>query len=168
MADLSDVKFAVITVSDSVSSGEKKDESGPEAMRLIELSGGVVTGSEAVSDEQSQIAERIRWWVREPSVDVVLTTGGTGVAPRDVTPEATQEVCDRLIPGLAELMRNVSIDKTPHAALSRGLAGVADQTLVVNLPGSTGGVRDCLEAVAPVLGHAVRLIRDEPTHHSQT
>lgn len=168
MAELSDVKFAVITVSDTVSAGEKKDESGPEAIRLIESLGGVVTGSEAVPDEQPQIEERIKWWVREPSVDVVFTTGGTGVAPRDVTPEATEQVCDRLIPGLGELMRRVSIEKTPHAALSRGVAGVADATLVVNLPGSTGGVRDCIEALAPVLGHAVRLIRDEPTRHLST
>lgn len=168
MADLSGVKFAVITVSDTVSAGERKDESGPEAIRLIESSGGIVTGSEAVPDEQSQIEERIRWWVREPSVDVVMTTGGTGVAPRDVTPEATEKVCDRLVPGLAELMRRVSLEKTPHAALSRGLAGIAEETLIVNLPGSTGGVRDCFEALAPVLGHAVHLIRNEATRHLQT
>src|SRR5918992_4745883 len=118
--------FAVLTISDSVANREKDDVSGPLTSRLVQSMGGTVTGSEAVPDERAQIAERLRWWVRDPSVDVILTTGGTGIAPRDVTPEATIDVCDRTIPGIAELMRSSSLEKTPHAALSRSVAGAAE------------------------------------------
>jgi molybdopterin adenylyltransferase len=162
------LSFAVLTVSDSVTNEQKPDRSGPLAARLVEDGGGKVTGTEAVADERAQIAERLRWWVREPSVDVILTTGGTGVAQRDVTPEATLDVCDRAIPGLGELMRSVSLQKTPHAALSRAVAGISDTTIVVNLPGSPGGVEDGIEVLRPVLGHAVKLLKGEPTTHQQT
>jgi molybdenum cofactor synthesis domain-containing protein len=101
-------------------------------------------------------------------IDLVVTTGGTGVAPRDVTPEATEEVSDRLIPGIAELMRRTSAGKTPFAFLSRAVAGIRGKTLILNLPGSPGGVRDCLEAVIPLISHAVGLMREETTTHRQS
>ena len=166
--ELRGLSVVVMTVSDSAARGERKDESGPAAIRLLEERGATIAGSEVVADKQGEISERLKWWIREPSVDVVLTTGGTGVAPTDVTPEATEQVCDRLIPGIGELMRSISIAKTPHAALSRALAGSAQQTLIINLPGSPGGVRDCIEAVAGLLPHAVKLIKAQPSEHLQT
>ncbi|HEU5363324.1 MAG TPA: MogA/MoaB family molybdenum cofactor biosynthesis protein [Gaiellaceae bacterium] len=154
-----------MTVSDRVSRGEAEDRSGNELAELLRADGYEVV-RRVVPDEATEIAAAIE----ELAADavVVLTTGGTGLAPRDVTPEATRTVLQREAPGIAEALRADSIAKTPHGLLSRGVAGVVGQTLVVNLPGSTGGCRDGYAVLRPALGHAVSLLRDEPTAHQQT
>jgi molybdopterin adenylyltransferase len=159
------VKAAVLTVSDSVSAGTKVDTSGDLLQELLEAEGYEVQ-RHVVADERDAIAAAIEKLADK--AQVVLTTGGTGVAPRDVTPEASLAVIDREAPGIAEAIRADSLAKTPHALLSRGVAGVRGRSLVVNLPGSTGGCRDGFAVLRPALEHAVRLLSDEPTSHVQT
>jgi molybdopterin adenylyltransferase len=160
------VRGAVLTVSDGVASGEREDRSGDVLDELLRGEGYDVE-RRVVPDERAQIARAIEE-LAEGGARVVLTTGGTGVAPRDVTPEATAAVLDRVAPGIAEAIRADSIAKTPHALLSRGLAGVRGGTLVVNLPGSPGGCRDGFAVLKPALEHAVKLLADDPTEHRQT
>jgi molybdenum cofactor biosynthesis protein B len=155
----------VLTVSDRVSRGEAKDGSGDTLAELL-ASDGYDVVRRVVPDDADQIAAAIGDLAREAAV--VLTTGGTGIAPRDVTPEATRSVLEREAPGIAQALRADSIAKTPHGLLSRGTAGVVGATLVVNLPGSTGGCRDGYAVLRPALDHAVSLLRDEPTEHEQT
>jgi molybdenum cofactor synthesis domain-containing protein len=159
------VKAAVLTVSDGVSEGSREDESGAVLAALLEGEGYEVE-RRVVSDDRDAIAEAIAELAEDAAV--VLTTGGTGLGPRDVTPEATAEVLERLAPGIAEALRADSLAKTPHALLSRGLAGVRGRALVVNLPGSPGGCRDGFEVLRPALAHAVELLAGEPTAHKQT
>jgi len=159
------VKAAVLTVSDRVSRGEANDTSGDTLAELL-VSDGYDVVRRVVPDEADQIAAAIGELAGEAAV--VLTTGGTGIAPRDVTPEATRSVLEREAPGIAQALRADSIAKTPHGLLSRGTAGVLGATLVVNLPGSTGGCRDGYAVLRPALGHALSLLRDEPTEHEQT
>ena len=159
------MKTAVITVSDGVSEGTREDTSGDLLAELLEAEGYEVE-RRVVPDERDAVAEAIAELAEECAV--VLTTGGTGLGPRDVTPEATLEVLERLAPGIAEAIRADSIAKTPHALLSRGVAGVRGQALVVNLPGSPGGCRDGFEVLRPALEHAVSLLAGEPTAHKQT
>ena len=159
------MKAAVLTVSDRVSRGEAADGSGDTLAELLEADGYDVV-RRAVPDEADEIAAGIAALACDAAL--VLTTGGTGVAPRDVTPEATRTAIDREVPGIAEALRASSVAKTPHGLLSRGVAGIRGATLVVNLPGSTGGCRDGYAVLRPALGHALSLLRDEPTHHQQT
>jgi molybdenum cofactor biosynthesis protein B len=159
------VKAAVLTVSDRVSRGEAGDASGNLLDELLRADGHDVA-RRVVPDEADEIAAAIEELAA--AAEVVLTTGGTGLAPRDVTPEATRTVLQREAPGIAEALRADAIAKTPHGLLSRGVAGVVGRTLVVNLPGSTGGCRDGYAVLRPALGHAVELLADEPTRHRQT
>jgi molybdopterin adenylyltransferase len=159
------VKAAVLTVSDGVSAGVREDKSGDELERLLAEDGYDVV-RRVVPDEREAIAAAVAELAEESAL--VLTTGGTGMAPRDVTPEATLEVVDRLAPGIAEAIRADSIAKTPHALLSRGVAGTRGAALVVNLPGSTGGCRDGYAVLRPALEHALSLLAGEGTAHRQT
>jgi molybdenum cofactor synthesis domain-containing protein len=159
------VRAAVLTVSDGVAAGTRLDESGDLLAALL-ASDGFDVERRVVPDEAGDIAAALVELAE--SADVVLTTGGTGVAPRDVTPEATRSVIDREAPGVAEAIRADSLAKTPHALLSRGVAGVHGRTLVVNLPGSPGGCRDGFAVLRPALAHAVGLLAGEQTAHRQT
>jgi molybdopterin adenylyltransferase len=147
---------AVVTISDACSRGEREDTSGAA---LRELLGGMADVREhpLIPDERSTI-EATLCKLADAGLDLVLTTGGTGLGPRDVTPEATLAVVDRLVPGLAEVMRQESLKKTPHAMLSRGIAGVRGRTLIINMPGSPKAVRECFAVIAPVLPHAVHIM----------
>ena len=159
------MKAAVLTVSDGVSEGTREDKSGDVLEELLAGEGYDVE-RRVVPDERDAIADAIVELGEEARV--VLTTGGTGVAPRDVTPEATASVLERQAPGIAEAIRADSIARTPHALLSRGLAGVRGRTLVVNLPGSPGGCRDGFAVLKPALAHAVELLAGEAGAHRQT
>jgi molybdopterin adenylyltransferase len=159
------MKAAVLTVSDGVSRGEREDASGELLAELLAADGYEVA-RRVVPDERQAISEALEALARE--AQVVLTTGGTGVAPRDVTPEATADVLDRQAPGISEALRADSIARTPHGLLSRGVAGTLGSALVVNLPGSVGGCRDGYEVLRPALSHAVGLLTEQATTHSQT
>ena len=159
------MKAAVLTVSDRVSRGEAEDASGDLLEELLRGDGHDVERT-VVPDEPDAIAAAIEELAA--SASLVLTTGGTGLAPRDVTPEATRTVLQREAPGIAEALRADSIARTPHGLLSRGVAGVVGRTLVVNLPGSTGGCRDGYAVLRPALEHAVSLLAAEPTAHRQS
>ena len=155
----------MLTVSDRVSRGEAADGSGDTLAELLEADGYDVV-RRVVPDEADEIAAAIAALASDAAL--VLTTGGTGVAPRDVTPEATRTAIDREVPGIAEALRASSVAKTPHGLLSRGVAGIRGATLVVNLPGSTGGCRDGYAVLRPALPHALELLADRPTEHEQT
>ncbi|MEO8291467.1 MAG: MogA/MoaB family molybdenum cofactor biosynthesis protein [Gaiellaceae bacterium] len=159
------MRAAVLTVSDGVSAGEREDLSGDELESLLRAEGHEVV-RHVVPDEQEAIATALR--ELSAVVALVLTTGGTGVAPRDVTPEATASVLERPAPGIGEAVRADAIRRTPHGLLSRGTAGTLGRTLIVNLPGSPGGCRDGFAVLRPALGHALGLLADQATEHSQT
>jgi molybdenum cofactor synthesis domain-containing protein len=151
----------ILTISDKGSRGERQDKSG-EAIREI-LSGmdARILNYDIVPDEKELIIEKLIKWADEDSLDVVITTGGTGLTPRDVTPEATLAVVDRIVPGFAEAMRAESLKKTPHAMLSRAVVGTRGQCLIINLPGSPKAVRECLQVILPALPHAVETLKGQ-------
>jgi molybdenum cofactor synthesis domain-containing protein len=157
------LKFGILTVSDRSSRGERPDLSGPALVDVVHAQGWEVILSETVPDELELIRSRLILWADGSNMDVILTTGGTGFAPRDVTPEATRTVVERLTPGLDEAMRAASLVITPHAMLSRAISGIRGHTLIVNLPGSPKGAVENLRVIVPVLGHAIQLLRDDPT-----
>jgi len=158
------IRVAVITVSDSAVAGTREDRSGPALRERAQSLGWTVSALELVPDESQEIANAIRRLAESGDVSVVLTTGGTGVAPRDVTPEATRSVIEREIPGLGELMRSEGRKFTPQAVLSRGLAGTRGQTLIVNLPGSPKGAVQSLDAIAKLVPHVVDLLEGRTSH----
>jgi len=151
-------KALVLTISDSASAGRRDDLSGPEAKRILEEAGFEVSAIEVLPDERADIESRLYRACNE-GFGLVVTSGGTGLSPRDVTPEATGAVIDRNVPGIAELMRLESLKITPKAALSRAVSGIRQSTLIINLPGSVKGVRECLAAVRPILRHAMETLK---------
>jgi molybdopterin adenylyltransferase len=159
------MRAAVITVSDGVAAGDREDESGALLVELLEAERFEVE-HRVVPDERPQIAAALRELAQH--AHLILTTGGTGVSPRDFTPEATESVLDRRVPGIAEALRADAIKKTPHGLLGRGLAGIRGQTLIVNLPGSPGGCRDGFALIKSALPHAVQLIAGDHSEHQQT
>ena len=159
------MRVAVLTVSDAGARGERADSSGDAIVAWAESRGAKVVDRTLVPDESARIVPVLLSWCDDDTADLVLTTGGTGLSPRDITPEATRVVLEREAPGIAERLRVTSMERFPRAALSRGLAGVRNRSLVVNLPGSPGGVRDALAALDPIVDHAIQIVRGTPTDH---
>jgi molybdopterin adenylyltransferase len=159
---LTPLRFAILTVSDRAARGERADASGPALVDRIAAGTGQVVRQGIVPDEIEKLRQTLTDWADRGDVDIILTTGGTGFAPRDVTPEATRAVIDREAPGLGEAMRSSSAQKTRHAMLSRAIAGLRGRVLIINLPGSPKAAVENLEAVLPVLQHAVDLLQENP------
>jgi molybdopterin adenylyltransferase len=160
------IRFGILTVSDRSASGDRIDLSGPALADLIRAENWSVIEQAILPDDESAIRAKLADWADNGKFDVILTTGGTGFALRDVTPEATRAVIQRDAPGLAETMRFESLKKTPHAMLSRAVAGIRGRTLIVNLPGSPKGALENLQTIVPVLPHAVQLLKDDPASES--
>ena len=158
------MRVAILTVSDSVMKGTRDDTSGRAIADWCTRLGHDVSARETVNDETSEIVPLLTRWCDSGDIDLVITTGGTGLSPRDVTPEATKAVIDRDANGIAEYVRAQSFGSFPRAALSRGIAGVRASTLVINLPGSTSGVNDSLRAIEPIIGHAVDVVAGRSAH----
>jgi molybdenum cofactor synthesis domain-containing protein len=162
MADRTSIPAAVVTVSDSCSRGEREDRSGPAVSQLIEKLHFSVVAHEIVPDDSIKIQNVLIRLARE--VRLIVTTGGTGIAARDVTPEATAAVCDRIVPGMSERMRSEGVKNTPFAALSRAVCGIRGTALILNLPGSPAGAVESLEAVAELIPHAIDLLSGKTEH----
>lgn len=167
-----DIRFAMLTVSDRSSRGERVDASGPALVEIVKAQGWNVVRHEILPDDLLLLQETLSTWADHGDLDVILTTGGTGFSPRDVTPEATRGVIEREAPGLAEAMRAASLSKSPHAMLSRAVAGIRGKVLIINLPGSPKAAVENLQVVLPALDHAVKLLHDAPDaeagHNPQT
>ena len=160
-------KVAILTISDRGSKGEREDASGPLIAQMVKELPGEVIHSEIIPDEKGQIAEALRRSADQLKADLVLTTGGTGLSPRDVTPDATLEVIGKEVPGFAEAMRAESLKKTPHAMISRAVVGIRGATLIVNLPGSPKSVRENLSVILPALPHALSKLKGDPSECAQ-
>ena len=156
------IRFGILTLSDRSARNERADTSGSALADLILAQNWLVAKRVILPDEEPAIRATLIEWADSGNFDVILTTGGTGFAPRDVTPEATRSVIQRDAPGLAEIMRSEGLKKTPHAMLSRAVAGIRGRTLIVNLPGSPKGAVENLQTILPVLPHAVQLLTDDP------
>ena len=162
------LRLAILTVSDRSSRGERPDLAGPALADLVTAQGWDVVRQAVVPDERALLQETLSGWADQNDLDVLLTTGGTGFSLRDITPEATRAVIEREAPGLAEAMRQESLKATPHAMLSRAVAGIRGQVLIINLPGSPKGALENLRLILPVLPHAAELLRGDPEaekHH---
>src|ERR1051325_11801368 len=156
-----EIVAVVLTISDSTARGEREDKSGPAVVAELEKIGARIAATEVLPDELSQISDRLRYYADRGDVNLIFTTGGTGFAPRDNTPEATRAVIEREAPGLAELMRFRSLDQTPLASLSRAVSGIRGHTLIVNLPGSTRGAVQNFTAIRSSLPHAIGLLTEQ-------
>lgn len=153
------IRTAILTISDLCSQGKRADTSGQTIEQMLPEKEFEVADKAIIPDDYSKITKTLRRFSDELKIDIVLTTGGTGLGPRDVTPEATTAVCDRMAPGFSEILRSESYKKTPNAMLSRGVSGMRDNTLIINLPGSPKAVRECMEIILDVLPHTVEMIR---------
>ncbi len=160
------IRFGILTLSDRSARGERADVSGPALADLVRAQSWSVAKQALLPDDESAIRAELIAWADSGEVDVILTTGGTGFAPRDVTPEATRAIIQREASGLAEAMRSASLVKTPHAMLSRSVAGIRGRTLIINLPGSPKGALENLQVVIPVLEHAIQLLKEDPSSES--
>ncbi len=160
------IRFGILTLSDRSARGEREDASGPAIADLIRAQNWSVVKRALLPDDESMILAELMTWADSGEVDVILTTGGTGFSSRDITPEATRAVIQREAPGLVEAMRSASLPKTPHAMLSRSVAGIRGKTLIINLPGSPKGALENLQVVIPVLEHAIQLLKEDPSSES--
>jgi molybdopterin adenylyltransferase len=160
------INIGILTISDKGSQGQRQDKSGEAIRDIVAALKSTIVKYEIIPDEKDVIAATLCDWADSGKMDVILTTGGTGLSKRDVTPEATLAVIEREVPGIAEAMRAKSLEKTPMAMLSRAVVGQRGQCLIINMPGSTKAVRECLEAILPALPHAVEIIKGEITEHS--
>ena len=155
------IPMAVLIVSDRVSRGEMEDKTGPHLAEVIKTHGWRVVETRVVPDERRQIEAALREWSDSDEAEVIITAGGTGLGPRDVTPEATREVIERTVDGMVHVMRSEGLRNTPRAALSRGVVGIRSDTLIINVPGSPQGAEESLKQLAPIIPHAVAMIRGE-------
>jgi len=160
------LNLGILTISDKGWRGQREDKSSQVIRDSLASFDSRVIKYEVVPDEVDIIANKLTQWVDEGNVDIILTTGGTGLGPRDVTPEATLSIVDKVVPGFTEVMRAETFHKTPSAILSRAVAGVRGECLIINLPGSPKAVRECLEIVLPTLPHAVEILKGEVTEHA--
>jgi len=161
-----ELRFGILTISDKGARGEREDRSGAVIKDILGAARGRLVKYEVVPDERSVISARLAKWADDQTMDIIISTGGTGLARRDVTPEATMDILDKPVPGITEAMRSETRRITPAAMLSRAVAGIRGNCLIVNLPGSPKAVRECLEAVMPALPHAVEIISGAVTEHA--
>jgi len=160
------IKVGILVISDKASRGERKDESGPAIKKIVsQLPSYQATKYEIIPDEKEIISEKLKEWVDKDRLDLILTSGGTGIGPRDVTPEATKEVIEKEVPGFTESMRAKGLDKTPFSMLSRALAGMRKKSLIINLPGSPKAVKENLEVILPTLKHGIEILKGNTSHY---